>query len=150
MNDLDSSTAALGMGIIMIFLIIGIPIVVMMIIAMWKVFQKAGFEGWECIVPIYNLLVLLKIVGKPWWWIFLLIIPVVNYVFLVWIWNMLSKSFGKDEGFTVGLVFLSVVFIPILGFGNAQYLGPFGDPILFQAYRNRHQQGFDFERQKMA
>jgi hypothetical protein len=56
---------------------------------------------------------------------------------------MLSKSFGKDEGFTVGLVLLGIVFFPILGFGSAQYLGPYGNKVAFDAY-NMHDELHDF------
>ena len=108
----------------------------------WKLFEKAGQPGWAAIIPIYNIIVLLKIVGKPTWWILLLIIPVVNYVFLVWTYNMLSKSFGKEEGFTVGLVLLGIVFLPILALGDAKYIGPFGDPVAFAAAQQPH---FDFD-----
>ena len=113
----------LGLG----FMVIILAIVIFMIAAMWKIYEKAGEEGWKAIIPFYNLYVLLKIVGKPGWWLILMIIPIVNYVFVIWTYNMLSKSFGKDEGFTVGLVLLGFVFFPILGFGEARYLGPFGD-----------------------
>lgn len=108
----------------------------------WKLFEKAGQPGWAALIPIYNVIVLLKIVGKPTWWIILFIIPVVNYVFLIWTYNMLSKSFGKEEGFTVGLVLLGIVFLPILAFGDAKYLGPFGDPAAFAAAQQPH---FDFD-----
>jgi len=118
------------------------------IAAFWQIFTKAGEEGWKAIIPIYNMVVLLRIVGKPWWWIFLLFIPVVNYVFGIWTYNMLSKSFGKDEGFTIGLLLLSFIFFPILGFGSAKYLGPYGDPDAFTAYQQRGQ--FDFERDQLA
>ncbi|MDF2431348.1 MAG: hypothetical protein JWP44_979, partial [Mucilaginibacter sp.] len=67
---------------------------------------------------------LLEIVGKPIWWIFLFLIPCVNFIFIIWTVNLLSKSFGKDEGFTIGLLLLGFIFYPILGFGGAQYLGP--------------------------
>jgi len=95
-----------------------------MIVAHWKIYEKAGKPGWAAIIPIYNLIILLEIVGKPLWWIILFFIPCVNIVFLVWVTNLLSKSFGQSEGFTVGLLLLSVVFYPILGFGNYKYLGP--------------------------
>lgn len=111
----------------------GLAIIVVLIVAMWKVFEKAGQEGWKAIIPIYNMYVLLKIVGKPGWWLILFLIPIVNYVFIIWTYNMLSKSFGKDEAFTVGLVLLGFVFLPILGFGSAQYLGPYGDKAAFDA-----------------
>ncbi len=120
-----------------------LAILVLMIAAGWKIYEKAGQPGWAAIIPIYNIIVLLKIVGKPLWWLILFIIPVVNIIFLVWTLNMLSKSFGKDEGFTVGLALLGIVFYPILGFGEARYLGPYGDPAAFQAAQNPQ---FDFEK----
>ena len=58
---------------------------------------------------------------------------------------MVSKSFGKDEGFTAGLVILGLIFWPILGFGSAKYLGPFGNPEAFRAYQG--QDKFEFEQQ---
>lgn len=132
---------SLPTGVIIIYLII----IVVMIASMWKIFVKAGYQGWEAIVPIYNIYILLKIVGKPTYWILLMLIPFVNIVFAVWTINMLSKSFGKDEGFTAGLLLLGFVFYPILGFGDAKYLGPYGDPQAFQAYQNQNDQ-FDFEK----
>ena len=119
----------LGIGFIVVILLV----VVFMIAAMWKIFEKAGQPGWAAIVPIYNLYVLLKIVGKPGWWIILFLIPIVNYVFIIWTYNMLSKNFGKEEGFTAGLVLLGIVFFPILGFGDARYIGPYGDKAAFDA-----------------
>lgn len=119
----------LGIGFILIIL----AIMVFMIAAMWKIYVKAGQEGWAAIVPIYNTYILLKIVGKPGWWLLMMFIPLVNIVYAVWTYNMLSKSFGKDEAFTVGLLLASIVFIPILGFGDAKYLGPYGDKAAFDA-----------------
>lgn len=120
-----------------IVIIFVLAFAVLMIAAMWKIFEKAGKPGWAAIIPIYNIITLLEIVGKPWWWIFLWIIPIVNYVFIIWTYNMLSKSFGKDEGFTAGLVFLSFIFLPILGFGDAKYQGPYGDPVAYKAYQDK-------------
>ena len=125
------------------FLLFPLAIVGFLLASVWKVFEKAGRPGWEGIIPIYNLYILLKIVGKPGWWMLMFFIPIVNTVFLIWTYNMLSKSFGKDEGFTVGMVLLSFVFLPILAFGDAQYLGPYGDPAAFAAHQNKAR--FDFE-----
>jgi hypothetical protein len=94
---------------------------ILVLIAMWKVYQKAGKPGWAAIVPIYNVIVLLEIVRKPLWWLVLLLIPIVNIVFAIIIYDRLAKAFGKSSGFTVGLIFLSFIFIPILGFGDATY-----------------------------
>ena len=99
-----------------------------MIAAMWKVFDKAGQPGWAAIIPIYNYIVWLQIIGKPWWWVLLLIIPLVNIVFVIIMYVELAKSFGKGTGFAIGLIFLSIVFFPILGFGDARYIGPGGRP----------------------
>lgn len=99
---------------------------VILIIAQWKIFTKAGKPGWAAIVPIYNIIILLEIVGKPAWWVILMLIPFVNIVIGIMIVNLLSKSFGKDVGFTLGLLFLSIIFYPILAFGSAEYQGPAG------------------------
>jgi len=131
MQDYSSADAGAIAGVIAIITALIIPIIivwVIMVVAHWKIFEKAGKPGWAAIIPIYNIIVLLEIIGKPVWWIFLLIIPCVNIVFAVWMTNLLSKSFGQSEGFTVGLLLLGVVFYPILGFGNYQYLGPAGIP----------------------
>jgi hypothetical protein len=93
----------------------------------WRVFDKAGKPGWTVIIPIYNILVLLEIVGKPWWWLLLMIfVPLGSLIWGIWTLNLLSISFGKNAWFTVGLYFLSPIFWPILGFGNAEYKGPAG------------------------
>ena len=123
-----------------------LALVVFIIAALWKVFVKAGQPGWAAIIPIYNIYIMTKIGGKPGYWTLLCLIPIVNYIFSIWLYNMISKSFGKDEGFTVGLVLLGFVFWPILGFGSARYQGPFGDPVAYRAYQERQQ--FDFEKKE--
>jgi hypothetical protein len=108
--------------------VIGLAVGILMIIAYWIVFTKAGKPGWAILIPIYNIIVLLQIVGKPWWWLFLLLIPIVNIIIGIIVIHRVSLSFGKDVGFTLGLIFLSVIFWPILAFGKAVYLGPGGPP----------------------
>lgn len=107
-------------------IVLYVAIVILMIAAIWKVFTKAGKPGWAAIIPIYNLVVLLQIVGKPIWWIILMLIPIVNIIIQIIVTHQLSKSFGKDVGFTLGLIFLGFIFFPILGFGDAKYMGPGG------------------------
>src|SRR5215831_4452470 len=126
-----------------IWILVCLAIAIIAIAGQWKAFEKAGQPGWACIIPIYNFYIMLKIGGKPGWWLLLFLIPLVNIIFLIWMYNMISKSFGKDEGFTVGLILLSFIFWPILGFGDAKYQGPFGNPQEYQAYREQHK--FDFE-----
>lgn len=107
--------------VLALFLLIFSLFVAPTIIGLWKVFNKAGKPGWACIVPLYNIIVLLEITGKPTWWILLMFIPFVNIVIHIIVYHQLSLSFGKDSGFTVGLIFLPMIFIPILGFGNSVY-----------------------------
>jgi len=114
---------ALGLILIMI---IYIGVLLLIIISQWKIYTKANQPGWACLIPIYNIWILIKIIGKPGWWLLMLIIPFVNIVFAIWMTNLLSKSFGKSEGFTIGLILLPLIFYPILGLGSAKYLGPAG------------------------
>jgi len=90
---------------------------------MWKVFEKAGKPGWAALIPIYNIYVLLQITGKPWWWLILLLIPLVNLVVLLLTFIELARRFGKSPLFGLGLEFVPFVFFPILGFGAARYQG---------------------------
>lgn len=105
-------------------LVIFLGITLPTIAGMWKVFVKAGKPGWAAIVPIYNWIVLLEIVGRPIWWIVLLLIPCVGIVIAILVCIDLAKSFGKEAGFGVGLALLFFIFFPILGFGDAKYRGP--------------------------
>lgn len=104
-------------------LLVELALLVLLFAGMWKVFQKAGKPGWAAIIPIYNIIVLLEITGKPLWWIVLYIIPVVNFVVAILVCIELAKRFGKGVGFGLGLGFLPFIFYPILGFGDATYGG---------------------------
>lgn len=88
----------------------------------WRVFTRAGKPGWAIFIPFYNQIVQCEIGRKPVWWVVMLFIPLVNIVVSIMIINGISKSFGKDEGFTAGLVLLPFVFYPILGFGKDRYI----------------------------
>ncbi|MBE9609108.1 DUF5684 domain-containing protein [Chitinilyticum piscinae] len=105
----------------LIGVIIYLAIIVGIVAGFWKTYTKAGKPGWASIVPIYNFIVLLEIVKKPLWWIVLLLIPLVNFVALIMIYLELAKKFGKGAGFGIGLVFLPFIFVPMLGFGDAEY-----------------------------
>lgn len=101
-----------------IFLILGI----IQIVGQWKAFQKAGQPGWAVLVPIYNIIVLFRVAKSPGWWFLMFFVPIANIIFAVKLTHNVSKNFGKDGGFTAGLIFLPWIFWPILGFGSAQYL----------------------------
>jgi len=96
-------------------------VVILMIVSFWIVFQKANKPGWAILIPIYNILVMLQVAKKPWWWILLFLIPIVNLVFAIMMYHAISVNFGKGAGFTVGMIFLPFIFIPILAFGDAKY-----------------------------
>jgi hypothetical protein len=113
-------------GGLAVFFVIWIAFAVLLIVAMWKIFTKAGEAGWKSLIPIYNLIVLLRVVGRPWWWVLLFLIPFVAFIVWIIVAYDLAKSFGKGAGFTVGLILLPFIFYPILGFGDAAYLGPAG------------------------
>lgn len=104
-----------------VLVVLDVAIIVLVIAGFWLVFTKAGEAGWKSIIPIWNILVLLRIIGRPWWWIILLIIPFVNLVISLIVSLDLAKSFGKGGGFGVGIWLLSFIFVPILGLGSATY-----------------------------
>lgn len=98
-------------------------LVVTVIAGLWKTFVKAGQPGWGVLIPIYNAYLLTKIAGKPGWWVLLLIIPLVNIVINVIVSVGVAENFGKSAGFGIGLFVLPFIFYPILGFGDARYMG---------------------------
>lgn len=106
------------------FFVLYLAILVFVIVALWKVFAKAGQPGWACLIPIFNIYIMTKIAGRPWWWLLLLFIPIVGFVIAIILLIDIAKSFGKGVGFAIGLILLPIVFMPILGFGSAQYQGP--------------------------
>jgi hypothetical protein len=108
-------------GLSPMFWIVWLAVVVFMIAAWWTVFTKAGKPGWAVIVPIYNLIVILEIAGKPLWWILLMLIPLVNIVVAIMVYVAFARNFGKGVGFALGLIFLGFIFIPILAWGDAEY-----------------------------
>ncbi len=108
-----------GSGIVV--LLFQLAIIIVMIMATWKVFDKAGQPGWACLVPFYNIYIFLVIAEKPAWWILLMLIPLVNIIFGVIACIAFAKKFGKDALFGIGIALLGIVFLPILAWGDAEY-----------------------------
>ena len=106
-----------GMLVPLVFL----AVIVFFIAAMWKVFSKAGHPGWAALVPIYNVVVMVQIAGRPVWWLLLFFIPVVNIIVSLVVAVDIAKNFGKGTGFGLGLWLFGFIFYPILGFGDAEY-----------------------------
>ncbi len=113
-----AATASLG-----VIYIISMVVSVLLIVAMWKVFTKAGEPGWAAIIPFYNYYILSKIAMDK---------AIIGLLLLVFVYPIgwiivsveLAKAFGKGMGFAAGLIFLGPIFLLILGFGDAQYQGP--------------------------
>ncbi|MDQ3110499.1 MAG: S26 family signal peptidase [Bacteroidota bacterium] len=99
-----------------IFLLIS---AVLLLIGLYKTFEKAGEKGWKAFVPVYNFLVWLKIIKKPWWWIFLILIPTVGFYMIAVMMVLLSNCFGKRK-FTdhVLAVVAYFIWLPYLGFSK--------------------------------
>ena len=103
---------------------IGLIICVLGLVSMAKIFKKAGKPGWAALVPFYNLYVLFDIAWGKGLMFLLTLIPLANLIVMIILWAELAKAFGKRGGFAVGLVFLNLIFMCILGFGKAEYAGP--------------------------
>jgi Family of unknown function (DUF5684) len=117
----EYSTSTQGNPPSPLFWIVWAALVIFMIATMWKLFTKAGQPGWASIIPIVNTYFMIKVAGRPGWWLLLLFIPLVNFVILIILFLDIAKRFGKGVGFGIGLILLPIIFFPILAFGNAQY-----------------------------
>jgi hypothetical protein len=107
-----------------IFVACWLAFLILILASSWVIFAKAGKPGWAALIPIYNAIVLLEIIGRPLWWIVLFLIPLVNIVITIIVAIDTAKSFGKGAGFGIGLWLLSFIFYPLLAFGDATYRGP--------------------------
>jgi hypothetical protein len=103
--------------------LIQLIIVILILVSLWKVFEKAGRPGWAAIIPIYNCYIMLQIASKPGWWLILMFIPLVNFVVGFIVCLAVAEKFGRGTGFAVGLFFLAFIFLPILAFSDAKYSG---------------------------
>ncbi len=103
------------------YAILVLVIAVIMIVANWKIYTKAGKPGWASIVPFYNMYVMYEIAGMNGWMFLLAFIPIVNIVIQIMLYLNLAKKFGKSTGFAIGLILLNPIFLLLLAFGNAEY-----------------------------
>ena len=116
-----------------------------MIVALWKLFEKAGRPGWAAILPFYNIYIMLEIAGLQWWWLLLIIfiplIPILGLLIEIGIWFYVNlkfvQSYGKDTGFAIGAFFLPFIFYPIMAFSkDTNYVGPAGQQEVDQILNN--------------
>lgn len=129
---IDNNTFAILLFIFGGFILLGLAIIIFLIVATWKMYEKANKPGWASIVPIYNTIVLFEIIGYKWYYIFLTligIIPIIGTIAVI-LFNIsynikLAKSFGQEAGFGIGLWLLNPIFVPILAFSkDINYVGP--------------------------
>ena len=104
-----------GMGL---FGIIELALIVLMLVSLWRIFTKAGEPGWASLVPFYNAYVMLRIAGKPGWWLLLFFVPIANIIVGILTLVGIANRFGRGGGFVVGMLFLPFIFYPILAFGD--------------------------------
>ena len=104
---INSDTLLFAMIVLSSFLILAI------MVSMMRIYKKAGKSQISAIIPIWSQIVLFQIVDIPFWWIF---VPIANIVFMIKAYVLLAKKFGKGTGFAVGMVFLPMIFIPLLSF----------------------------------
>lgn len=125
MYDVNTyNTAATGLAAIgTTYMVILLAICIISIVANWKIFTKAGKPGWASIIPIYNVYVQFQIAGMSGWMFLLLLVPIVNIVVSIMLYVNLAKAFGKSTGFAIGLIFLNFIFVLMLAFGSAEYVG---------------------------
>lgn len=98
-----------------------IVIIVVALIALWRIFVKAGREGWKALIPFYGQYVEFEIAGMNGWLFLLMFVPFVNYVVSFVLMYKLGKAFNKSTAFCLGLMFLSPIFLLILAFGSSEY-----------------------------
>ena len=121
-NSSNEVSPIWGFGMMIVLL----AFVVLMFASIWKLFAKADKPGWACLVPLYNIIVWLNIVGRPWWYLFFLVFPVTAVV----LWAIMAfgtaRSFNRGILFALGVTFLPFIFIPIVGLGGSEYIGGMG------------------------
>ena len=140
MEGLDQVAAVL----LLLLMLSCIALLVLVLIATWKIFVKAGERGWKSLIPFYSVYIQCRIAGIS--KIFWIDLPVM-ILLLVLNWtgrrdmgvygflngcnfalqgiycSYLARAFGKKTGFCIAAAFLPVIFLPILGFGSAKYVG---------------------------
>lgn len=110
--------------ITMLLLVVELIAAAMSIMVMWTIYVRAGQPGWASIVPIYNMVVLMNIAGRPAWWFVLMLIPVVNFIIWFMVCMDLAVAFDRGIPFAAGLFFVPFIFFPIMAFGEPDYIGP--------------------------
>lgn len=126
---MDDLSRLLGPLAVVVFILVGLAFTAFWVAGAWKMFEKAGQPGWGILVPIYNLLLIVRIAGSPDWMFVLLLIPFVNIVAHIFVSLELGKRFSKGPAFTIGLIFIPAVFYALIGFTSDEYTPPPSGPL---------------------
>ena len=136
-------------------MVIGLAYYVIQVIAGWRIFTKMGEPGWKSLIPVYRKYVVFDNCWEAkWFWVYLglalatgvvgawaeggdagilaasvsAMVSVASFLVSALYYHKLSRAFGHDIGFTIGLIFLNPIFLMILAFSQDQYIGPDGIP----------------------
>jgi hypothetical protein len=101
--------------------LIQLAVIVVMVVALWKIFEKAGKPGWAALIPFYNIYIMLELCGKPGWWLVLFLIPLINLIMMIIVTLAFAAKFGKSTGFAAGMIVLPFIFYPLLAFSDDRY-----------------------------
>ncbi|MEZ3508033.1 MAG: hypothetical protein K1W10_13995 [Lachnospiraceae bacterium] len=121
---MDDAYVAAAAGVMMVYMVILLIVSIISLVGLWKIFVKAGKPGWGAIIPIYNMYCLFEMSFGTGWLFLLCFVPCVNAVMMIIMWIKLAQAFGKGAGYGVGILLVPFIFLPMLGFGDAQYVGP--------------------------
>ena len=108
-DNYDAAYAAASAGVMLVYSIFVLVIAVLTLVAMWKIFVKAGKPGWACLIPFYNMYCMYDIAWGNGWLFLLTFIPCVGFVFAIIMLFKLAKAFGQGTGFGFGLLFLNTI-----------------------------------------
>lgn len=124
MSSYDEAMAtSILAGVGVVYMIVLLAVVVALIVAYWKIFEKAGEPGWASLIPFYSSYKIYKIGMGNGWWFLLSLIPYVGFVMPIVLAFMIAKAFGRGVGFGFGLWLLAPIFYLILAFGSSEYQG---------------------------
>lgn len=122
-KKMDDAYVAAAAGVMMVYMVILLIVSIISLVGLWKIFVKAGKPGWGAIIPIYNMYCLFEMSFGTGWLFLLCFVPCVNAVMMIIMWIKLAQAFGKGAGYGVGILLVPFIFLPMLGFGDAQYVG---------------------------
>lgn len=120
-SSVDTTIIGVILAIVSAWLFLILAILIFTFIYNYKLYKKAGRQGWEAFILIYNLIVKFEFLNIPMWFIILLFIPGANVVIPIIVAINMARKFNKNSGFAVGLIFLPIIFYPILAFGKSEF-----------------------------